>query len=63
MKRILSFLLLFAFLVPVLALAEVDVKSLSTDELIALRLTIVQELMDRGEMKSATVPVTCSPKK
>ncbi len=56
MKRIPCLLLTIALLLPVFALADVDVKSLSTDELLSLRLAIVQELIDRGEMKSANVP-------
>ena len=56
MKRLLCALLIVSLFLPALAVAEVDVKALSTEELIALRLSIVQELMDRGEMKSATVP-------
>lgn len=56
MKKALSCLLAVFLVVPVLAYADVDVKSLSTEELIALRVSIAAELMDRGEMKSATVP-------
>ena len=56
MKKILCSLLVILLLVPVFASAEVDVKMLSTEELIALRVSIVDELMARGEMKSANVP-------
>ena len=56
MKKFLSFLLAVLLLVPICACAEVDVKALSTDELIKLRASIVDELMARGEMKSANVP-------
>ena len=56
MKRFLCFLLVVSLFLPGIAMADVDVKSLPTEELISLKLAIVQELMDRGEMKSATVP-------
>ena len=39
-----------------IAYAEISLSSMSTDELIALKTQIVQELLDRGAMKSATVP-------
>ncbi len=55
-KRIMILLIVFTAVICSSSLAEVDVKSLSTDELISMRLAIVQELMDRGEMKSANVP-------
>lgn len=55
MKKFLGFLLA-VLLLPVFASAEVDVKALSTEELLALRVSIVDELMARGEMKSANVP-------
>ena len=56
MKRLLCAVLVASLFLPVFAFAEMDIKSLSTEELISLRLFIVQELMDRGEMKSVTVP-------
>lgn len=56
MKKILCSLLVILFLIPVFASAEVDVKALSTEELLALRVSIIDELMARGEMKSAKVP-------
>lgn len=56
MKKLLSLLLTILLLVPVFASAEVDVKALSTEELLALRVSIIDELMARGEMKSAKVP-------
>lgn len=56
MKKFLGFFLAVLLLLPVFASAEVDVKSLSTEELLALRVSIVDELMARGEMKSAKVP-------
>lgn len=56
MKRFLSLLLFVLLLVPAFASAEVDVKALSTEELLALKVSIVDELMARGEMKSAKVP-------
>lgn len=55
-KRIMTLLIIFTVVICSSSLAEVDVKSLSTDELISMRLAIVQELIDRGEMKSAKVP-------
>ena len=56
MKKFLGFFLAVLLLLPVFASAEVDVKALSTEELLALRVSIVDELMARGEMKSANVP-------
>lgn len=56
MKKILCSLLAILLLAPAFASAAVDVKALSTDELLALRVSIVDELMSRGEMKSANVP-------
>ncbi len=56
MKKFLGFLFVVLLLLPIFASAEVDVKSLSTEELLALRVSIVDELMARGEMKSANVP-------
>jgi len=56
MKKFLGFLFAVLLLLPIFASAEVDVKSLSTEELLALRVSIVDELMARGEMKSAKVP-------
>ena len=56
MKKFLGFLFAVLLLLPIFASAEVDVKSLSTEELLALRVSIVDELMARGEMKSANVP-------
>jgi len=56
MKKFLGFLFAVLLLLPIFASAEVDVKSLSTEELLALRVSIVDEQMARGEMKSANVP-------
>lgn len=56
MKKFLGFLFAVLLLLPIFASAEMDVKSLSTEELLALRVSIVDELMARGEMKSAKVP-------
>lgn len=56
MKKFLRFFLAVLLLLPVFASAEVDIKALSTEELLALRVSIVDELMARGEMKSANVP-------
>ena len=39
-----------------IAYAEIGLSSMSNDELIALKTQIVQELIDRGAMKSANVP-------
>ena len=58
MKKLSSvFLALFLLLIFVSAeAAEFDFSSMTNDELIALRLSVFQELMDRGAVKSATVP-------
>ena len=56
MKRFLCLLMVLTLFIPCVASAEIDLKSLSTSDLLALKLSIVQELIDRGEIKSATVP-------
>ena len=56
MKRFFCSILAILLMVPFFAGAEIDVKSLSTEEMLALRVSIVEELMSRGEMKSAKVP-------
>ena len=57
MKKIIVLLfmsIMFSHLV--FAATDIDLKSLSTEDLVALRQEINQELADRGEFKSATVP-------
>ncbi len=56
MKRFFCTFLFILLLIPIVANAEVDVKTLSTEELLALKVSIVEELIARGEMKSAKVP-------
>ena len=56
MRRIICMLLAVFLFLPAISCAEIDIKSLSTDELLELKASILQELMDRGEIKSATVP-------
>ena len=56
MKRVIT-LIITVFLLSQSALAtEVDLKDMTLEDLIPLRIALVQELMDRGELKSATVP-------
>lgn len=54
MKKVLVFLVLFIF--PVVSLAESDLSSMSTEELIVLQTSIINELMQRNEVKSVDVP-------
>lgn len=56
MKRIVATLLAVLLLSHVTFASDIDLKGLSTDELIELRRAISQELVDRGEFKTATVP-------
>lgn len=56
MKKMIGTLLAVLMLSSTVIAAEVDLQSMSTEDLISLRLSIVEELMARGEMKSAKVP-------
>ena len=47
---------LIAVLIPVIALADVDLGSMKFDDLIALQKKIVAEIMSRPEWKEVTVP-------
>ena len=55
MKKILTVILLLVLTCSV-AYAEINLSSMTTEELIALQTSITKELMDRGAMKSANVP-------
>ena len=55
MKKIVSVVLLLV-LTCCVAYAEVNLSTMTTEELITLRTSIVKELMDRGALKSANVP-------
>ena len=55
MKKSLSVFLVL-MVISSIAYAEISLYSMSIDDLIALNTQIVQELLDRGAMKSATVP-------
>lgn len=56
MKKILSLVLILMLAFPMLVLAEIDLASLSSDELIELQTQIQGELMNRGDIKSANIP-------
>lgn len=56
MKKMLAVCLVLALVVPVALAESVDLSSMSVDELIALKASIVGELMSRGEIKEAKVP-------
>jgi hypothetical protein len=47
---------LIAALIPVIALADVDLASMKFDELVALQKKIVAEIMSRPEWKEVTIP-------
>ena len=55
MKKILTVILLVVLTCSV-AYAEMNLSSMTTEELIALQTSITKELMDRGAMKSASIP-------
>ena len=55
MKKMISLVLVFCLL-PVIALSEVDVSSLSYNQLFQLRKEIEKEIMSRPEFKSVKVP-------
>ena len=55
MKKFLSILIVLLMICAV-AFAEINLSSLSVDELIKLKTSIEKELIDRGAVKSANVP-------
>ena len=57
MKRTFAVLIVMIVLsLPLLAMADVDFTSMSTDELIAMKEQLMAELIDRGELKEVKVP-------
>ena len=57
MKKYFSFLFaVFVFIVPVYAVAELDLSGMSFDDLVELRNEILTEIMSRSDFKSVTVP-------
>lgn len=56
MKKLLSFVLALVLMVPVALAESIDLSSMSVDELIALKASIVGELMSREEIKEANIP-------
>lgn len=54
-KKFLSVILMLCLL-PVIALAEVDLSAMSVDQLIALNKAVVMELMSRKDFKEVAVP-------
>nr|DAF83094.1 MAG TPA: hypothetical protein [Caudoviricetes sp.] len=55
-KKFLSVILTLCLLLPVIALAEIDLSEMSVDELIALNKAVVMELMSRKDFKEVAVP-------
>ena len=55
-KKFLSVILTLCLLLPVIALAEVDLSAMSVDQLIALNKAVVMELMSRKDFKEVAVP-------
>ena len=55
MKRLIALLIALCLLIPMLALAQADLKGMTDDQLIQLYNGLVSELFTRG--KSATIPV------
>lgn len=55
-KKFLSVILTLCLLLPVIALAEIDLSAMSVDELIALNKAVVMELMSRKDFKEVPVP-------
>ena len=55
-KKFLSVILTLCLLLPVIALAEIDLSAMSVDELIALNKAVVMELMSRKDFKEVAVP-------
>ena len=56
MKKVITLIVTILLFSQAALAADVNLQDMTTDDLIALRTAIVQELMDRGEIKSATVP-------
>ena len=54
-RKFLSVILTLCLLLPVIALAEVDLSAMSVDELIALNKAIVMQLMSRKDFKEVPV--------
>lgn len=57
MKKLITILVIALLLIAVQsAVADTGLSSMTTEELIALKLNILNELMDRGELKEIVVP-------
>lgn len=56
MKKLIAVCLILAMMVPVAMAESVGLSSMTVDELIALKASIVGELMSRGEIKEANIP-------
>lgn len=56
MKKLIIFALVIASLIPVVAFADVDLGSMSYDELITLNGQLFKEIMSRPEFKEVNVP-------
>lgn len=56
MKKLIILALVIASLIPVVAFADVDLGSMSYDELITLNGQLFKEIMSRPEFKEVTVP-------
>lgn len=56
MKKLLCLALAALLLLPVMAIAETDLTSMSFEELVALQKSVVKEIMSRPEWKEVEVP-------
>ena len=56
MKKVIALITTVFLLTQTVLATEVDLQDMTLEDLITLRTAIAQELMDRGELKSATVP-------
>ena len=56
MKKVIAVFLSILLLSQIAYASDIDLKNISTEDLIKLKTSIMEELMDRGEQKSAQVP-------
>lgn len=56
MKKLIALILVFACLMPVIAVADLDLSGYSFDDLIDLQRQITAEILSRPEWKEVTVP-------
>ena len=56
MKKIIAAIVVLVLFTGIAYAETVNLKGMSSEELIRLQTSILQELMDRGEVRSATIP-------